>query len=361
MVRRSRVVTGGREDGVCTFGPRASSTIAREELEHAIAAASLLALFRVEAMRALRIEVVVGLVVIVLIVAALMLTRVSGPVAAPPSAPIVAIERPSAPPPTPIAPAPTETVAIEPGVSMAHRYSTSINYWAFIRDARNDLANGGGAYATLAQMVCGGTKAVLKMLQTPRRPEPTDTRIIIARAEARTVLEARCGPVNTDEPLVRVQLKSDGRVTLDPLLRFQDEWWANRAKDGVQPARQSLLTTLLDLQDPLLWERFSGWAVSADLNAGTAWFDGTAYSGPDARALARGAALVSCAMGYDCGTTDTQVAYTCLVMQVCEHDRFELMRLASKQQDFSFERAMDFYGRVLDAVREKRVNAFMKP
>ena len=73
------------------------------------------------------------------------------------------------------------------------------------------------------------------------------------------------------------------------------------------------------------------------------------------------AAASQCGVGFDCtAANDTNVALTCLIYTICEHDRFALAKLQADAQGYPFDRVMSFYDRIVSACKEKRIDAFVQ-
>ena len=289
-----------------------------------------------------------------------MSPEVATPVAAPaPPAPAVAVR------PMPFAtlvatPLPASRPMVNP--TLAKGFATSTNYREFIAFAKTDIEHGGGAYASAAQWECGYVKIVLDTLKRDPPPAPEGSKDIVAIAEARTLLEARCGPLSDHElyPLVSQQLKKAGSDDLDPLLRIQKLVYEPPFKTDPE-ARRRFIALAIQTRDPMMWERYSSLIVSRDDAAETTYFDGVTYAGNDAIAMNAAVTLVPCGLGFDCARNDTIVAVTCLQLHICEHDRYALEKLKADYQQRDFLQVMRFHAALVAAVEANNVDAFIKP
>lgn len=211
-----------------------------------------------------------------------------------------------------------------------------------------------------AEMDCGYVKTVLRdVSSSPAAVNQQDSRIIVARAEANTLLEARCGVLSDAEVgnLIYMQLRKEGTTNQDPLLVIRSQL-VDKSAAAIPDARNRLVNMMMDLQDPLVFSLYSGWLVSADYAKSLAYFDGQMWRGKDAEAVIAGVALSPCAFGFECGKRDIIVAVTCLQSAVCEDDRFALARIAAQKGGYSYAKVMDAYSRSVAALQNKDGRAF---
>ncbi len=300
-------------------------------------------------------------------IAALLLMRLWSEVPVAPS-PVVKPVAPSTPPVASLSSAPPAAVETTPAdkappinPALVKGFSTSINYRDFIAFAKRDIAPGGGAYAIQAEVDCDFVKAVLEAVNHGSKEASPDSRNIVARAEARTLLEARCGTLMQQEVGARTsfELKRSGKDRLDPMLQLRDQFYDPRFKAD-RAYRDAFVARVVEMQDPLMWTRYASRLVDSDSIAGTASFDGVAYSGTDYLALVAAIELVPCALRFDCARLDTNVAVACLQHHVCAHDRFELEKLRAAAQRYDFLRVLVLHEALITALKMQRVAVFIK-
>lgn len=248
--------------------------------------------------------------------------------------------------------------AIDPTWRQA--FSTSRNYREFIAAAKQDVAHGGGAYALYAMETCDWIHTNLREVAARPRPAAEDSRDIMARVDARALLESRCATVQGPEfDLLHysreLRSKAGGGDPLDDI--YQSVFTIKDRPAG----RRRLIEAILEAQDPLLVARFGG-LVETNWSQKTAYFDGAVYRIDQEPALLAAAQLLVCGIGFDCtAANDTDVAIVCVVITLCEHDRFAIAKRQADAQGYSFDRVMDFHGRMVEAFRQKRVDAFVRP
>lgn len=276
---------------------------------------------------------------------------------APPTPPVASLS--SAPPAAVETPPADKAPSINP--ARVKGFSTSSNYRKFIAFAKRDIAHGGGAYALQAEMDCDYVKAVLEAVNHGSKEASPDSRNSVARAEARTLLEARCGTLMQQEVGARTSFepKRSGEDRLDPMLRLRDQFYDPRCKAD-RAYRDESAARVVETQDPLMWTRYTSRLVDNDSIAGTASFNRVAYSGKDYLAIVAAIELVPCALGFACARLDTNVAVADLQHHVCEHDRFELEKLRAAARGYDFLRVLVLHDALITALKMQRVAAFIK-
>lgn len=223
----------------------------------------------------------------------------------------------------------------------------------FVRHALSRPEAGGVFYAVQALRRCHGIAGAGAATAGPASSE--------ARAAAET-LRKRCAGLSAEDTGDRriARLAADGLRRKDPLLAMALR--AGKSAYQAPERRQSLLSDLLAAGDPLLVQDVATrLAVRTDAGTGTRGyrFEGVFHPQSQDDGMELAFYLLPCGLGLDCTrATDWDLLARCANGFGCAASRQDYVQAALQGRPGAYERTMALYRRMLDAIRDGRIDAF---
>jgi hypothetical protein len=147
-------------------------------------------------------------------------------------------------------------------------------------------------------------------------------------------------------------IKNDPNAAHDPLLMLGQK--INSAKNEEQ--QKVIAAAVFQSGNPLLIER---WGMSSALSM--SMNGGRVPTGKDNNIYGLAWRLVGCDLGLRCDEQDIELQSSCYYFDICEKNKMDMikkMTSVDSENHFEFNEVLQMKERILNAVKEKRTDAF---
>lgn len=249
------------------------------------------------------------------------------------------------------------------------QYNSGDNVRALIAFALKHPEDGGSLYASRLLTQCRGVAQGTEILHRAQLPYAAGQVDYAQRAEAASRLSRRCAGLLPEEiDIARdKEILVQGEAQGDPLVRalraYSTATQGFSESANASEARRAAMVKLLDTQDPLLIEDL-GMRMSMYVDASTGrkyfWFAGRTYPLDSDVDVGGAFYLLPCGLGMTCDATEFTTAMRCASGEGCDASRFEYLRRTLETRPGAYDKALALYSTMLEAVKSKNVNAFVR-
>lgn len=238
-------------------------------------------------------------------------------------------------------------------------YVKSRNYRAFVEKAKNHPELGGSFYAWQSLAWCSTFNKIPAL--TDGKEDPV---LFAKRLEAINFWKDRCQGLLSSDTASDVVAKTVSTEALakDLLNNLQEDLKNSNGKKSEKDKFRSQLKYWLQVKNPQLFAYGSQYMGGMPGDVPGSWFDGETFSDSDAPIISAAWVFVICHFGGGCDRFDPFVAQACVVKKQCFNNRFELYQNVDfKNRPQDYQRAINLYQRLVKAIIDENVDAFIKP
>ncbi|HEX6708465.1 MAG TPA: hypothetical protein VF169_27265 [Albitalea sp.] len=244
------------------------------------------------------------------------------------------------------------------------RYNAARDGRAFALEAWNSPATGGRYYASSVVDSCAFLSATSALEQAQPDISVVGHENHLRAINAFNLLQARCGQFTPEEldRMGRRSLISSEEGREDALVVASNKLNRGLSSPDLE-SRRTTVRTLLDLGDPLVLDSVGmRLALYGDQAGSYLYFDGKQFPLRDQPLIASAFYLLPCGLGLHCGSSDPMLATGCITGSACYESRFDRVAREFAGGDSKLQsQILDYYERILSAVKSKDVSKFVPP
>ena len=242
-------------------------------------------------------------------------------------------------------------------IQLAFQFRQTRNLRAFIAVAKTKASEGGLFLARSALVECLKNPLNKEMQTSPTlKYSPTESHALASeKQKALLFLQERCSGFSKGEVMAELDaIKNDPNAAHDPLLMLGQK--INSAKNEEQ--QKVIAAAVFQSGNPLLIERWGmSSALSMSMNCGRV------PTGKDNNIYGLAWRLVGCDLGLRCDEQDIELQSSCYYFDICEKNKMDMikkMTSVDSENHFEFNEVLQMKERILNAVKEKRTDAFFR-
>lgn len=242
-------------------------------------------------------------------------------------------------------------------IQLAFQFRQTRNLRAFIAVAKTKASEGGLFLARSALVECLKNPLNKEMQTSPTlKYSPTESHALASeKQKALLFLQERCSGFSKSEVMAELEaMKNDPNAAHDPLLLLGQK--INSAKNEEQ--QKVIAAAVFQSGNPLLIER---WGMSSALSM--SMNGGRVPTGKDNNIYGLAWRLVGCDLGLRCDEQDIELQSSCYYFDICEKNKMDMikkMTSVDSENHFEFNEVLQMKERILNAVKEKRTDAFFR-